>query len=210
MAIKIAIVDDHPVLLKGLRNILSYAPDIEIIGTYKDGKELLHALRVTQPDVLLLDIQMPGQKGDELAEIIDKQYPDIGIIIFTNLENLYYIKVMIRYIKGYMLKSSDDSILLDAIRTVGRGGQYFDPAIRSQALHILSSSNNITRSPELTQREKEVLELIAKDYNSQEIAHELFISKRTVDSHRINLLLKLDVKNAAGLIKKAIELGLIE
>ncbi len=219
MTIKIAIVDDHPVLIRGLKNILECAPFIKVTGTYLSGKELLAAISKTPPtaiantppDVLLLDIQMPDQRGDELAPILQKEYPDMRILAFTNLEQLYYIRSMIRHgVLGYVLKTSDEAILLDAIKTVHAGNQYFDPAIRDQVLQMLAADSGVSKNYVLTEREKEILDLIAQNYNSQEIADKLFVSKRTIDGHRVNLLLKLDVKNSATLVKKAIELGLIQ
>jgi len=206
--IRIAIVDDHPLLIKGLSAMLQHCADIEIAGTYHNGYELFAGLRERQPDVLLLDIQMQGQMGDELAPRLRKEYPNVMILVLTNMEHEYYIKTMLGYgIQGYVLKSSDEVVLLEAIRTVSKGQQYFDPLIRKQAAR---ARHGISQTPTLTRREKEILSLIASDMNSADIAARLFLSKRTVDNHRANLLLKLDVKNSANLVKKALSLGLIK
>lgn len=206
--IRIAIVDDHPLLIKGLRSMLQHCTDIEITGTYNNGRELLLGLQSIQPDVLLLDIQMQGQMGDELALLLHKGYPNMMVLVLTNMEHDYYIKTMLEYgIKGYVLKSSDEMILLEAVRTVSKGQEYFDPVIRKQ---VAKTQHGISQIPTLTRREKEILTLIASDLNSSDIATKLFLSKRTVDNHRANLLLKLDVKNTANLIKKALNLGLIK
>lgn len=206
--IRIAIVDDHPLLIKGLRSMLQHCNDIEITGTYNSGRELLLGLKSIQPDVLLLDIQMQGQMGDELALLLYKEYPNMMVLVLTNMEHDYYIKTMLEYgIKGYVLKSSDEAILLEAVRTVSKGQEYYDPVIRKQ---VAKAQYGITQTPTLTRREKEILTLIASDLNSSDIAGRLFLSKRTVDNHRANLLLKLDVKNTANLIKKALNIGLIK
>jgi len=206
--IRIAIVDDHPLLIKGLSAMLQHSTDIEIAGTYHNGYELFAGLRERQPDVLLLDIQMQGEMGDELAPRLRREYPGIMILVLTNMEHEYYIKTMLGYgIKGYVLKSSDEIILLEAIRTVSKGQEYFDPLIRKQ---VAKAQYGIAQTPTLTRREKEILSLIASDLNSSDIAARLFLSKRTVDNHRANLLLKLDVKNSANLVKKALSLGLIK
>src|SRR5580693_1799448 len=119
--IKIAIADDHPLVINGLHRILSNCADMEITGSYSNGGELLKGIAKVQPDVLLLDIQMPGQTGDELAEIISVQYPAIKMIALTNQDNVFYIKNMLRKgVHGYILKTSKEEILLDAIRTVCR------------------------------------------------------------------------------------------
>lgn len=205
--IRISIVDDHPLLIKGLQTMLQHCADIEVVGTYHSGKELLAGLRKQCPDVLLLDIQMQDQMGDELMPLLRKSYPDMMIVALTNMDHEYYIKVMLTEgVMGYVLKNSDEEILLEAIRSVYKGVQYFDPLIRKQAV---KAQKNATQKPALTRREKEILELIALDYSSNDIADRLFLSKRTVDNHRIHLLLKLDVKGSASLVKKAIDLGLI-
>lgn len=206
--IRIAIVDDHPLLIKGLCTMLQLCADIEITGTYLSGRELLNGLKEVQPDVLLLDIQMRGQAGDELAPILRKGYPNMMVLALTNMEHEYYIKTMLGYgIQGYVLKSSDERTLLEAIRSLNRGQPYFDPLIRKQVARIQVS---VSQAPTLTRREKEILELIASDLTSSDIATRLFVSKRTVDNHRTNLLLKLDVKSSASLVKKALDLGLIK
>lgn len=207
MEIKIAIVDDHPMLLKGMQGILGCAPNIKITGAYLSGSELLMDIGQNRPDVLLLDIQMAGQTGEDLAIMLQKDYPDIKILAFTNQEQTYYIRSMISHgVMGYVLKTCDEETLLMAIETIYNGGQYFDPMIRGQVSEIMNTS----KQPRLTRREKEILQLIAENYNSKEIGERLCMGKRTVDNYRTALLLKLDAKNAAGLIKTAIDLGLIK
>ncbi len=204
---KIAIVDDHPLLIKGLLSLFSHFEEVSVVGTYTNGTDLWKGLEEKQPDVLLLDIQLQGQMGDELAERLHDSYPGIGILVLTNMEHEYYIKAMLdNGVLGYVLKSSEESILIEAIKMVHLGGTYFDPSIRKQVLKIQSANN---QQSVLTRREKEILQLIAAEYSSQEIADKLFISKRTVDNHRMNMFIKLDVKNAARLVKKGIDLGLI-
>jgi len=207
MTIDIAIVDDHPLLIKGLCTMLQHYDDIDVSATYPNGDALLEGLKEQQPDVLILDIQMAGIMGDDLAQILQKDYPGVRILVLTHMEHEYYIKTMISYgILGYVLKSSDEQVLLKGIRWVNNGRQFIDPDIR----HYLEDVNeNFSKSPFLTQRELEVLKLISEDYTSNEIATKLFISKRTVDNHRINLLIKLGAKGSANLVKRAMELGMI-
>ena len=207
MRIKITIIDDHPLLIKGLQSMLGHHPDMEIIGTYQDGDALLKGLKDEQPDVLLLDIQMHGQMGDELAKALNRLYPEIMVLVLTNLEHSYYIKTMLQHgVRGYVLKSSDEQILLEAIRTVAKGDTFFDPIIRKQ---VVKEKKSTEFFPSLTRREKEILRLITSNYSSQDIADNLCLSKRTVENHRTHLLQKLEVKNSASLTRKAIELGLI-
>ncbi len=205
---KIVILDDHPLLIKGLQAMLSHYTDINIVGTYLSGRTLLEGLKEQPADVLLLDIQMQDQMGDEVAAILQRLYPEMMILVLTNLEHQYYIRTMIQHgVRGYVLKSSDESILLEGIRTVARGDIYFDPSIRKEALK--EQKNSKDQFPSLTRREKEILHLLTLDYSSKDIAEKLFLSPRTIENHRMHLLQKMDVKNSASLIKKAIELGLI-
>lgn len=212
MLIKVAIVDDHPILINGLKSVLSNTSFIKITGSYLTGKELLEGLKGNCPDLLLLDIYMPDQNGDELAALVHKQYPEIKILAFTNSEQQYYIKSMLQNgVKGYILKSSDEFTLLEGIKTVYEGKQFFDDQIKHQAIEaIKQEKRNRYQQPTLTEREKEVLQLIAQNLSSQEIAEKLFITKRTVDFHRANLLLKLEAKNTNALISKSVELGLVK
>ena len=212
MGIKIAIADDHPLVISGLHHILANCGDMEITGSYENGRELLKGLAVTQPDVLLLDIHMPGQTGDELAEIITGQYPQIKMLALTNEDNVYHIRNMLRNgVQGYILKTTREEILLDAIRTVNRGEQYLETALKEKVVQdTLHAKKQIAADPILSRREKEVLRYIASDLTSQQIADKLFVSKRTVDNHRLSLLMKIGVKNTAALVKKGIQLGLID
>ena len=212
MKIKIAIADDHPLVITGLRHILGNCADMEITGSYINGAELLAAMAVGQPDVLLLDIQLPGQTGDELAEIIKEKYPDVKILVLTNFDNVFYVKNMLKKgANGYVLKTTNEDILLEAIKSVFEGKLYLEPVLREKVLlDNLQAKRPFTTAPVITRMEKEVLQLIAADMTSQQIAEKLLLSKRTIDNYRLSLLMKLGVKNPAGLIKKAIQLGLID
>src|SRR5690606_37317821 len=158
---------DHPLLIKGLKSMLRYHDQVIIRGTYLNDRELIAGLGMVQPDILLLDIQMQGQSSDKLALLLRKKYPASSIIALSNMEQEYYIKTLLQHgVRGYVLKSSDVAILMEAIRTVYSGANYFDPAIRKVAVKAQKESGN---SPIITRREKEVLELIAQDYNSNDI-----------------------------------------
>ena len=212
MKIKVAIADDHPLVIDGLYHILGNCTDMEITGSYNNGAELLRGIAKEQPDVLLLDIQMPGKTGDELAGIISEQYPQVRILALTNQDSVYYIKTMLRRgVCGYVLKTSREEILLEAIRTVSLDKQYLPSAIQDKiAQDRMHVNETLSANPVLSRRETEVLRYIAKDFTSQEIADKLNVSKRTIDNHRVNLMLKLGVKNVAALVVKAMQMGLIE
>lgn len=209
--LNIAIADDHPLILKGLQNMLQTVPGIRITQTYNDGESLLAGLAEYQPDILLLDIQMPGLSGDVLTRMIVRQYPNVKIIALTNLDSAYFIKTMFQAgALGYILKTASEETILEAIRVVNNNGQFLEKKLQESVLQAtLSGAPAAGKSPVLTNREIEVLQMIAENLTSKEIAERLFLSKRTIDHHRNNLLLKLDVKNTASLIKKAISLDLI-
>lgn len=210
--INVALLDDHPLILSGLETLISKEEDIHVTGTFQSGAALLKAMEQKLPDVLLLDIHLPEMSGDEIALLITRNYPAVKIIVLSNLDYPYYIKNLIQYgIKGFLLKSSDKGNVILAIRTVFAGEQYIDEEIADKITAYRRSINQMQAHPLLlTKREKEIMQLIAKDYTSQEIADKLFLSKRTIDTHRNSLLLKLDVKNSAGLIKKAMDMGLLK
>jgi DNA-binding NarL/FixJ family response regulator len=212
MKIRIAIADDHPLVISGLEHILQNKQDLEIIGTYTNGSDLMEGIINNEPDVLLLDIQMPGLTGEQLAPLIAKQHSKIRILALTNQDNVYFIKTMIRHgVLGYLLKTTREDTLIEAIHTVYKGEQFLEPSLKEKVLQdALQNRRQQTAGTLLTRREKEIIQLIASNYSSQEIADQLYLSKRTIDNHRLNLLLKLGVKNSAALIKKAIQLGLID
>lgn len=205
--IKVSIADDHEIVLIGLQKILAGANDIAITGVYTNGDTLLEDLSVNRPDVLILDIQMPGKKGTELAPIIKKKFPSIRIIVLSNVEVMAQIKRMLQMgCMGYLLKNTDADTFIKAIRSVHAGEQFLHEEVRKQMVNSLFTPAHYVK---ITRREKEILEMIAAELTTQEIADKLFLSTHTVDNHRNNLLQKLNVRNTAGLMKKAVEEGLI-
>ena len=205
--IRVAIVDDQVIILNGLQKILADAPHVKIEGVYNNGDDLFEAMEKNIPDVLLLDIQMPGKSGPELAVIIAKKYPSVKMIALTNVDVISQVKQMLQKgCLGYLLKDVSPEILLKAIETVHNGEQFLKEDFKTQLLNSLSGneSNHL-----ITRREKEILKLIVEENTNQDIAGKLFLSLRTVENHRNNLLQKLQVKNTAGLVKVAIQEGLI-
>ncbi|GAA4461734.1 response regulator transcription factor [Nemorincola caseinilytica] len=211
MKIKIAIADDHPLIIKGLQYILANKSNMQLTGCYTNGSELFRGLASAPVDVLILDIHMPGQSGDELAEILSGMYPDMKMLALTNEDSVYHIKNMFRKgVHGYILKTTKEEILLDAISTVYSGEQYLETALKERVIQdTLSAQKQTSADSLLSSREKEVLRLIGMDLTSQQIADKIFVSKRTVDYYRLCLLTKLGVKNVGALVKKGIQLGYI-
>ena len=207
MSLKLAIADDHPIVVNGIRNILRDAPHITITDIYNNGQSLLNGIKEKQPDVLLLDMQMPDMNGPELATIILKSYPQVRILILSSTDVLLMVKKMLKLgCMGYILKDSDDVTILKAIETVQNGGQFLSPLLQQQLVEDMFGGKK--KNNHLTRREKEILQLIVNEHTNQEIADKLFISLHTVENHRISLLHKLEVKNTAGLVKIALETGL--
>ena len=205
--INLSITDDQVIILNGLQKILADVPNIQITGIYNNGDELLKGLIKNQPDVLLLDIQMPGKSGVELAAIITKTYKQVRIIALTNIDVVAQIKKILQQgVVGYLLKDASPETIVRAIETVYAGDQYIQEELKQQLLNSLSAHNS---KQIVTRREKEILQLIVDEFTNQEIADKLYLSLRTVENHRNNLLQKLDVKNTAGLVKVAIQEGIV-
>ncbi len=212
MSIKIAIADDHPMVINGLKDMLSNCDHIILTETYPDGVALQDGLKQALPDVLLLDIQMPGIPGDELAPVLLKLYPGLRILALTNFDNMVYVNNMLQNgVLGYLLKNTDQETLIEAIETVYGGKVFLKPPMRDKVEQFRQQIKRKTSSKfALTPREKDILRLIVNEYSNQEIAEKLFLSLRTVENYRLNLSLKLEVKNTAGLVRKAIEMGLLQ
>lgn len=209
--ISIAIADDHPITVDGLKLMLSNQKDMRLVATYPDGNRLLEGLEQQTPDILLLDIKMPGIPGEEVAKLIAKKFPDIRIIALSYLDSVYYVRTMMKSgVSGYLSKNCSNETLIRAIRQVYNGEQYVEDFLKEKILQSALSNKKENRDHvRLTRREKDVLQLLASNFNSQQIADRLFLSKRTVENHRFSLLIKLGVKNSAALVKRAIEMNLL-
>ena len=212
MSIKLAIVDDHVLIVQGLKHLLQQHNDIIIADIYTSGQTLLEGLMQHQPDVLLMDIQLPDKSGNELVRILNKQYPNIKIIALTSMDTIFHIKDMMQHgCLGYVTKQAGPDVLIEAIRKVYKGEEFLEDSIKERWIQsmIKTDKENAKTTP-LSRREKEILKLIASEHTNQEIADKLFLSQRTVESHRYSLLQKLNVKNTAGLVRMAVQMGLIE
>ena len=209
--IKVAATDDHTMVLRGIETMLKNSTEVTVVATYKNCDETYKGIRTNTPDVLLLDINLPDGNGIEFCKLLHKEYPDIHIIALTNFNETAFVKNIIRNgAKGYLLKNTDKQELETAIKKVYRGEQYLQKSIQKK---LLEESFGITSRksfiPKLTRREQEVLKLIVDELTTHEIAEKLFISVKTVETHRSHLIQKLDVRNTAGLVRIAIEKGLI-
>lgn len=208
-SISIALVDDHPAILNGLQMILQGFPDVAVTGAWNNGDQLLDGLQAQSPDILFLDIQLPGQDGLALCRRVSADFPDTRVIIFTNVEDRHTIRTAFQNgAAGYLLKTAGSREIRDAIDTVQTGEQYVHGELKDQMFQQIIQRKPSRYAPSLTRREKEILGFIAQGDSNQEIAGKLSLSVRTIENHRYNLMQKLDVKNTAGLVRKAIEMGL--
>lgn len=210
--IKVAIADDHPVVINGLQQMIARYPHITLTDIYINASRLLEGLQTEVPDVLLLDIQLPDRMGDELAAHILKKHTGLKIIALTNFNSILYVNSMfLNGAKGYLLKTADESTIIRAIETVHEGGEFLEPAMKEELRQYEANIRRMaTLKATLTPREREILQLIADGHTGQEIAGKLFISNKTVEYYRSSILLKMDVKNVAELIKKAVTLGMVK
>ncbi|MFZ2338734.1 MAG: response regulator transcription factor [Bacteroidales bacterium] len=209
--IRIIITDDHQLFRNGLRILLNAFPEFEVTGEASNGEEFLKLIRDTCADVALMDINMPEMDGIEATRKALKICPELDIIALSMYgEEEYYYKMVDAGAKGFVLKDSDISEVKEAILTVNKGGSYFSQELLYHVIQKIKHRENESKSANLSKREKEILLKICEGLSNQEIAENLFISKRTVDKHRANLLGKTNSKNTASLILFAIRHKLIE
>jgi DNA-binding NarL/FixJ family response regulator len=209
--IKILIVDDHQLFRNGLKILLDGFPEFEVTGEASNGIDFLEIIKNIPADVALMDINMPEMDGIEATRKALKIRPELNILALSMYgEEEYYYKMVDSGAKGFILKDSDISEVREAILTVKKGGSYFSQELLYHVIQKFKHRENESKSANLSPREKEILAKICEGLSNQEIAEALFISKRTVDKHRANLLEKTNSKNTASLILFAIRNKLIE
>ncbi len=202
--INLLIADDHPIYLNGLRTVLQDVEDIKIIGEARNGLEVIDFLKTKPADIVLLDINMPEMDGIECAKEISQNGFNTKIIILTQYNEPRFIKKLEKYISGYLLKDTDKNVLIQAIRIVNIGDKYFfNPEPKNNRKE--NSTDSFLNSFHISEREKEVLQLICKEMTTKEIAQILAISSSTVETYRERLLLKTGAKNMVGLAVWAVD-----
>ena len=207
---RVLLADDHRLFREGLRGLLSVQSDIEVVGVAADGAELVSLTESVEYDVALIDIEMPVMNGLEAAEKILASHPEARLVALTmHNDEAYYYRMVELGVKGFLLKNSDIDEVVCAVREVCAGGSYFSQELLDSLVSNLKESQ-VEAEPLLSEREMEVLPLICQGLSNQEIADKLFISKRTVDNHRANIIEKSGCKNTAGMVVWAIKNGLVE
>ena len=209
--IKLAITDDHKMVLKGIEYMLKGTREIEVVGTYENAEETIKNLEKDKPDVLLLDINLPDTNGIDLCKQLVKKYPELKIIALTNFDDISFTKRMLKNgAHGYLLKNTDKLEILEALKKVLSGELYIQKDIQKKLLNQTSNKkvgNGL--KPNLTRREQDVLVAISEELTTQQISEKLFISVKTVETHRMNIMSKLGAKNSVGIMKIAIEKELL-
>jgi DNA-binding NarL/FixJ family response regulator len=207
--IRLVLADDHPLIREGFKSLLGSNDSFTIVGEASDGNELLALVPVVTPDVILVDITMPGTNGLEAMKKLKSEYSYLKFIVLTmHEEREYVLNALKNGANGFVLKNIEKVELENAIKTVYEGGKYFSPFVIDILAESVGKQDALEQS-DITPREKEVLQLVAGGFSTKQIADQLGISIRTVESHRINMLKKMKVNNSAELIKKAIEMHLL-
>jgi DNA-binding NarL/FixJ family response regulator len=217
--IRVLLADDHTILRDGIRALLSQEPDIDVVGSANNGEELLELLAYTSTEVVLMDINMPVLDGFAVMPLLQAQFPQVRVLVLSMLDNENYVHRMLQAgAAGYILKNANRAEIVYSIRTVAAGKPFLSTELGLMLLQRLMhrpSAHSIGQGPgrkagELSTREMEILRLIAEGLTNAEIADRLFTSKRTVETHRQNIIEKTQVKNTAALIRYAVSQGLIQ
>ena len=206
--IRVLVVDDHQLFREGIRSIFSSNEDIEVIGEADSVESMLSFFETTIPEVVLIDVTMPGGDGISAIKLCKKKYPTIRFVVLTmHADGQYVVKAARSGAFGYLLKNADKEELTKAVKEASFGRKYFNSEISQLMVGNMSLEGDDPQ--QLSERELQVLHLVSDGKTTKEIADELFVSSRTVETHRVNMMKKLNVQNTAELIKKAVKLNLI-
>ncbi|SNS01759.1 MULTISPECIES: response regulator [Hymenobacter] len=216
--IRVILVDDHVIVRDGVRALLSGQEELSVVGEAGNGRELLELLATTAADVVVLDVNMPEMDGQQATVHIQQQFPEVRVLVLSMLDNEQYVMQMLEAgAMGFVLKNAGRDELLFAIHSVASGRQFLSAELGLDMLHKLhaltvggGSLKDVKQQSPLSRRELEVLRLIAEGLTTNQIADKLFTSKRTIETHRQNIIEKAQVKNTAALIKYAVMQGLVK
>lgn len=209
--IRVLLADDHPVVRKGLRYCLGQFEEVAVIGEAADGEEAIRKAHELAPDVVLMDLDMPGMNGLAAAEVLRQQLPAVRVLALSMYSQSDYVLRIIRSgAQGYILKAAKPEELLKALQTLNAGETYFSPEVARTALNRFVRGGEAPQASQISDREREVLIAVAEGLSNKEIASRLHVGVRTVETHRERIMRKLSIHSIAGLTKFAIQTGLIE
>ncbi len=213
MPIRVLLADDHALVRQGIRSLLEKLDDIEVVGEVSDGRQALELSKTTHPDIAFMDITMPGLNGLEAVTRMKKECPGTRVVMLSmHAGEEYFQQALDSGAAGYLLKDADRMELELAIRTVMRGDTYLTPTVAKYAVEAYRQRKDGDQGPlaSLSSRQKEILQLIAEGYANKEIAQRLELSPRTVETHRAELMERLNIRDVPGLVKIALRAGLIK
>jgi two-component system response regulator NreC len=209
--IRVLIVDDHAVVRSGLRLLLGQEPDIEPVGEAGTGREAIFQARALKPDVILMDVVMPDQTGLEALPMLLHEQPETKVLLLSMQDDPRYVREAFSAgASGYVLKEAADAEVVAAVRDVARGGRYVNPALGARLVAAEADAERRAEEDPLSEREREVLRLLALGHTNQEIAKQLYISVRTAETHRAHIMQKLRLSSRAQLVRYALAQGLLQ
>jgi two-component system response regulator NreC len=211
MSIRVLVVDDHAVVRSGLKLLLDAEEDIEAVGEAGNARDAVFRMRSLKPDVVLMDVVMPGESGLEATARIVRESPDTKVLVLSMQDDPRYVREAFAVgASGYVLKEAADAELVAAVREVAAGGRYVHPALGARLVTAEAEERRRAEEDPLSDREREVLRLLALGHTNQEIAEMLYISVRTAETHRAHIMQKLRLQTRAELVRYALSQGLLE
>ena len=211
MSIRVLVVDDHAIVRSGLRRVLDAEPDIETVSEAENADRAVFEVRAQKPDVIVMDVVMPGTSGIEGTPLVLHEAPDAKVLVLSMQDDPRYVReAFAQGASGYVLKEAADTEVVEAVRQVASGQQYLHPALGARLLESEARQREEEASDPLSEREREVLRLLALGHTNQEIAKLLYISVRTAESHRAHIMQKLRLGTRAELVRYALAHGLLE
>ena len=208
--IGVVLVDDHAVVRAGLRLLLERQDDIEVVGEAGNAKDAIFRARALKPDIILLDVVMPGESGIEVLPKLLKESPETKVLVLSMQDDPSYVREAFGAgASGYVLKEAADEEVVSAVREIAGGGRYVHPALGARLVTAEAEARAAAEADPLSEREREVLRLLALGHTNQEIAEQLYISVRTAESHRAHIMQKLRLSTRAELVRYALEHGLL-
>src|ERR687886_691561 len=209
--IRAVVVDDHAVVRSGIKLLLDRERDIDVVGEAGSAKDAIFTVRALKPDVILLDVVMPGENGIEVLPRLLKESPDSKVLVLSMQDDPSYVReAFAAGASGYVLKEAADEEVVGAVREIAAGGDYVHPALGARMVAAEAAARAEAEADPLSDREREILRLLALGHTNQEIAKMLYISVRTAETHRAHIMQKLRLTTRAELVKYALERGLLE